>query len=127
MGEGIKRFAESSWMKVASLGVGFIFSIILGYGIYSLEKLDSIVMDMQKDKIELIDRINSIDSTREDDIKQVKDQLSEINTTLKSFIAKTDASQFTSEHGLAVWREITTQKQQILYIQKEIDHINGSK
>lgn len=127
MGEGIKKFAESSWMKVASLAAGFIFSIVLGYGIYNLEKLDSIVMDMQNDKIELIDRINTIDSTREDDIKQVKDQLSEINTTLKTFIAKTDASQFTSEHGLAVWREITTQKQQILSMQKEIDNINRSR
>ena len=117
MAEGITKFVESVWFKIICLSVGALFTLISSFGVYHLNKLDDIVRDLQSDKIELIDRINTIDSIREDDIDEVKLVMNQINTTLQSFIARTDASRFTSEDGLEVWREIAKIKQQIHQIE----------
>lgn len=121
MAEGINNFMQSIWFKLICLLVAGLFTIVSGYGAYHLNRLDSIVRDMQNDKIELIDRINSIDGKRQGDIDSVKDTVNQINTTLQMFIAKSDANKFTSKEGLEIWREISTIKANILSMQKEID------
>lgn len=120
MGDSLKTFANSVWFKIVSLGLGFLFTLVTSYGVYHLNKLDSLVKEMQSDKIELIDRINTIDRTREANVKHVKVVMNDINTTLKTFIAKTDANKFTSKDGLEVWREISTIKQQIVNMERDI-------
>lgn len=117
----IKRFVDSVWFKIISICLAGLFTITSGYGVYHLNKLDDIVRSVQRDKIELIDRINEIDNVREDDIKEVKKVMNEINVNLEAFIARTEASRFTADDGLEVWREIATIKQEIVSMQKDIN------
>ena len=121
MAEGLKKFLEGCWFKLSMAIIGGLFTIITTYGAYHLNKLDNIVREIQDDKIELIDRINEIDDIRENDITEVKVVMNEINTTLKTFIARTEASRFTSDDGLQVWQEISTIKQQVIHMQKQIE------
>lgn len=127
MPDPLRKIIDSIWLKLICVLFTGLFTLVSGYGIYHLNKLDSIVHEMQEDKVELIDRINTIDEIRENDIKEVKDLMNTINITLQKFIAKTESNRFTSEDGLQVWQEITRLKQNVVDLQRQIDRAHDNK
>lgn len=107
-------------MNIIAIILSAIVSITTTYGMYHIQKLDGVIQNIQKDKIEMIDKINDMDKDRKKELESVKNTLNDINVTLASFVARTEANRFTASEGLAVWREISTLKQQIIGLQSEI-------
>lgn len=121
----VQKITESIWFKMSTFLFGLVITMASSWAIYNIDKLDTAIKTMQEDKIQLIDRIDFIDKSRQKDITEVKTLINQINTTLEKFIAKTEANDFSAREGLEVWKEIATVKQQIISMQKEIDGVNN--
>lgn len=127
MPQSFEKLINSVWLKVISVLVGVVFTALISFGGYHLNKLDGIVTDMQNDKVELIDRIDEIDSLREHDIQEVKTTVNNINATLREYIARTDETRLTTNDALQIWRQIATIKAQIIDMDEEIDRLRDKR
>ena len=64
MADGINKFFNGVWAKVIAILITGLFTVVSGYGVYHLNKLDDLVREIQADKIEMIQMINDIDDVR---------------------------------------------------------------